>query len=168
MKSWVFAMLTGLFVFVAGCGKEDAKPANGGGAETASTKKSGDDHHDHDHDHGHDHEHGEDHPESVPLGETAMNNLKIVATQHETPKPGSEAAFDVTVTGGNTKPKAVRFWVGTEDAKGSVKAKAEEEAGNAWHTHVEVPAPLPAGSKLWVEIEPADGATFKVSFDLKS
>ena len=96
-----------------------------------------------------------------------MNGLKIVATQHETPKPGGEAAFDVTVTGGG-KPKAVRFWVGAEDAKGSVKAKAEEEAGNAWHTHVEVPGPLPAGSKLWVEIEPADGLPFKVSFDLKS
>jgi hypothetical protein len=80
--------------------------------------------------HDHDHEHGEDHHDSVPLGETAMNGLKIVATQHETPKPGGEAAFDVTVTGGG-KPKAVRFWVGTEDAKGSVKAKAEAEAGNA-------------------------------------
>ena len=52
-------------------------------------------------------------------------------------------------------------------AKGSVKAKAEEETPDNWHTHAEVPDPLPPGSKFWVEVEPPTGETFKVSFDLK-
>ena len=63
--------------------------------------------------------------------------------------------------------QSVRFWIGTEDAKGSVKAKAEEETTENWHSHAEVPNPLPAGSKFWVEVEPPSGQSFTVSFDLK-
>ena len=61
----------------------------------------------------------------------------------------------------------MRFWVGTEDGKGSVKGRAEEETPDNWHTHVEVPDPLPAGSKFYAEVEPATGEKFTVSFDLK-
>jgi hypothetical protein len=71
----------------------------------------------------------------------------------------------VVITGG--KPKAVRFWVGTDDGKGSVKAKAEEETTDNWHTHAKLPDLLPAGSKFWVEVEPPTGETFRVSFDPK-
>lgn len=81
-------------------------------------------------------------------------------------KPGGEGAFDVAITG--SKPKVVRFWVGTEDAKGSVKAKADEETPGNWHTHTEVPDPLPLGSKFWVEVEPAAGEPFTASFDLRT
>jgi len=101
----------------------------------------------------------------LPIGETTQAGLKLIATMDSPVKPGGEGAFDVVITGG--KPKAVRFWVGTEDAKGSVKAKAEEETTDNWHAHAEVPDPLPAGSKFWVEVEPPTGATFKASFDLK-
>ncbi len=54
-----------------------------------------------------------------------------------------------------------------ESAEGSVKAKAEEEATDNWHTHAEVPDPLPPGSTFWVEVEPQIGELFKASFDLK-
>jgi len=101
----------------------------------------------------------------LPLGEQTVGGLKLVATMDEAVKPGGEGAFDLVITGG--KPKAVRFWVGTEDAKGSVKAKAEEETPDNWHTHAEVPDPLPAGSKFWAEVEPPTGEKFNVSFDLK-
>jgi hypothetical protein len=33
---------------------------------------------------------------------------------------------------------------------------------------VEVPNPLPPGSKFWAEVEPQVGDKFKVSFDLKT
>ena len=69
------------------------------------------------------------------------------------------------------KATAVRFWIGTEDAKGSVKAKADIEnpaEPNRWHTHAEIPNPLPAGCKLWVEIETDTGEKVVGSFDLKS
>jgi hypothetical protein len=101
----------------------------------------------------------------IPIGEKTVGNLKLVATMDEPVKPGGEGAFDVVITGG--KPKAVRFWVGTEDAKGSAKAKAEEETTDNWHTHAEVPDPLPAGSQFWVEVEPPAGDEFTASFDLK-
>ena len=104
----------------------------------------------------------------IPIGEKTISGLKLVATMDEPIKAagGGEGAFDVVLTGG--KPKAVRFWVGTEDAKGSIKAKAEEETTENWHTHAEVPNPLPPGSKFWVEVEPPTGDKFTTSFELKT
>jgi hypothetical protein len=109
----------------------------------------------------------EDAHNHIPIGEVTHSGLKIVATMDAPVKAtgGGEGAFDVVITGG--KPKAVRFWIGTEDAKGSVKAKAEEETPDNWHVHAEVPNPIPPGSKFWVEVEPPTGQPFKVSFDLK-
>lgn len=88
---------------------------------------------------------------------------------------GKDAAFDVTIVpkdaaGGGPKATAVRFWIGTEDAKGSVKAKAEVEDPkdpNRWHVHAEVPSPIPAGSRFYFEIEDDKGGTHVGSFDLK-
>jgi hypothetical protein len=105
------------------------------------------------------------HHNRIPLGEKTVDGLKLIATMDEAVKPGGEGAFDLVITGG--KPKAVRFWVGTENAEGSVMAKADEETTDNWHTHAEVPNPIPPGSKFWAEVEPPTGETFKVSFDLK-
>jgi hypothetical protein len=104
----------------------------------------------------------------IPLGETTVGALKLVATMDAPIKAsgGGEGAFDLVITGG--KPKAVRFWVGTENAEGSTRAKAEEETKDNWHVHVEVPKPLPAGSKFWAEVEPPTGDPVKVSFDVKT
>lgn len=109
-----------------------------------------------------------DHPNQIVIGETTANGLKFKALQDEPVKPGGEGAFDLQITGypAGGKPKAVRFWVGTETGD-SVKAKAEEEKPDNWHVHAEVPNPIPAGSKFWAEVEPATGEKFKVSFDFK-
>ncbi len=86
---------------------------------------------------------------------------------------GKDAPIDVTVTpaaGTQTKVAAVRFWIGTEDGSGSVKAKSEIEnpaEPNRWHTHAEIPDPLPTGSKLWVEVEDDSGRRNVASFDVK-
>lgn len=80
--------------------------------------------------------------------------------------PGGEVAIDVAMTSATAKIAAVRLWIGTQDAKGSVKAKAELEK-DSWHTHVEVPIPLPEASMLWVEVETDAGAKSLASFDLK-
>ena len=106
-----------------------------------------------------------DHPNAVAIGEKTVAGLQLKALQDAPIKPGGEGAFDLRVTGG--KPKAVRFWVGLESGEGSVKAKADEETTDNWHTHVEVPDPLPPGSKFWVEIEPPQGEKQTVSFDFK-
>jgi hypothetical protein len=104
------------------------------------------------------------------LGEAEAKGMKFKALQDAPAKPGGEGAFDLIVTGypAGAKPKAVRFWVGTESGAESAKAKAEEEEKpDHWHTHVELPDPLPPGSKFWAEVDPASGEKFKVSFDFK-
>ena len=155
MKKLMFAACVGVAALSAGCGEESTTPTGGSSADTTAGSSS---------------------PSAapapatseharIPIGETTQAGLKLVATMDAPVKPGGEGAFDVVITGG--EPKAVRFWIGTQDAKGSVKAKAEEETTNNWHTHVEVPDPLPAGSKFWVEVEPPTGESFAASFDLK-
>ena len=148
-------------LIVGGC--KDDKPGDGtnkgGNTPTATNATAG----------GGGHKAGDDHANAVTLGETTANGLKFKAIQDEPIKAGGEGAFDLVITGypAGAKPKAVRFWVGTESGDGSVKAKADEESPDNWHTHVEVPKPLPAGAKFWAQVEPASGAAFKVSFDLK-
>ncbi len=146
-------------------------------------------------DHGHDHppaaasKTGDDHPHG-PNGEhtpatvpTAGHGGPVIALGTATAVPfslvatrdqgaivaGKDAPIDVTVTSTGGKPTAVRFWIGTEDAKGSVKAKAAIEnpaEPNRWHTHAEIPEPLPADSKLWVEVEAEGGVKSVASFEL--
>jgi hypothetical protein len=164
MKKFVLSTFVGLAVLCAGCDDSSHTHDSGTGATggattttpggtgaTAATQAATAGEHN-----------------RLPLGEATVGSLKLVATMDAPVKAsgGGEGAFDVVITGG--KPKAVRFWVGTEDAKGSVKAKAEEETTDNWHTHAEVPTPLPPNSKFWVEVEPPTGEKFVESFDLKT
>ncbi|MDX2131289.1 MAG: hypothetical protein SFY69_04475 [Planctomycetota bacterium] len=168
-------------------GCEEKKPT-----PTTSADDHGHDHntddHGHDHsadDHGHDHNAGASHPAPtaggpghggsvIALGEQTIGAFNAKATRDQGEiVAGKDAPIDVTVMpapGSTAKVAAVRFWIGTEDAKGSVKARAEVENPtdpSRWHTHAEVPSPLPAESRLWVEIEDDKGATTVSSFDLK-
>jgi len=110
----------------------------------------------------------------IELGAGTIGSFDVKATRDQGQLvAGKEAPIDVTVTpaaGSTAKATAVRFWIGTEDAKGSVKARAEVENSaepNRWHTHAEVPDPMPAGSKLWVEIEDDKGGKAVGSFELR-
>ncbi len=58
--------------------------------------------------------------------------------------------FNIAVSGGDVK--AVRIWVGPEDASGVMVAKTEIE-NDYHHGHVEMPDPIPADAVLWIEIE---------------
>lgn len=111
----------------------------------------------------------------IQLGTSTIGSFNVLATRDEgLIVAGKDAPIDVTVApvaGSTAKAAAVRFWIGTEDAKGSVKAKSEIEnpaEPNRWHTHAEVPNPIPAGSRLWVEIETDKDGTVTGSFELKS
>ncbi|MDZ4829328.1 MAG: hypothetical protein SGJ09_03900, partial [Phycisphaerae bacterium] len=111
---------------------------------------------------------------AIALGTSTIGTFSAVATRDEgTLAAGKDAAIDVTVTapaGVTAKVAGVRFWIGTEDGKGSVKAKAEVEdpkEPTRWHAHAEIPSPIPSGSMLWVEIENDKGETVKGSFSLK-
>jgi hypothetical protein len=144
MKKVAVVVSLGSAALIVGCNKGEDSPKGGASAPSASSSSS----------------------TTAPTGSTTKaGGLKLLATMDEPVKPGGEGAFDVVITGG--KPKAVRFWVGTESAEGSVRAKAEEETTDNWHTHAEVPNPLPPGSKFWVEVEPPAGEKFTTSFDLR-
>ncbi len=111
----------------------------------------------------------------IQLGSSTIGPFDVKATRDEGQiVAGKDAPIDVTVSptsGGAAKATAVRFWIGTEDARGSVKARADIEnpaEPNRWHTHAEIPSPMPAGSKLWVEIEDDKGQRHTGAFDLRS
>ena len=160
MKSFIFATCVGIAVLSTGC--NDDTPKSSGSGPTANPTGSGSSS---PAPAATQHAAPKEEHNRLPIGETTVSGLKLVATMDEPVKPGGEGAFDVVITGGT--PKAVRFWVGTENAEGSVKAKAVEEGPDNWHTHADVPDPLPPGSKFWVEVEPQTGEPFKASFDLK-
>jgi hypothetical protein len=155
MTGFVAVIVVGATACLTACEKKAPAPAPKAAAPKAS---------------GHDHEHeGHGHAHVITLGEATSGAYTVKATRDEGEiKAGGDAPIDVTITGAPVK--AVRFWIGTEDAAASVKARAEVENAaepNRWHTHAEIPDPLPAGSKLWVEIEGDSGAPTVVSFDLK-
>jgi hypothetical protein len=145
----------------AGCEKKDA---------AAPAAKAGDHSHDGDHAHDHDHDHAkagsmdkdDGHGETVQMGEQKAGPFTVKVSRDGDIKAGGDVPVDIWVDGG-AKGKAVRFWFGTEDGKGSIKAKCEVEV-DQWHTHGEVPDPLPEGSKLWIEIEGEDGTKTVVGF----
>ena len=157
---------------LSGCDNTGGKTTGGtttGGTTTGGTTggtTTGDDH-DHDHDEGdHDHDHGTG--ESLELGQAQAGPFTIRATRDSAAiAAGGEALVDVWVTGGTVG--AVRLWVGTQDGAGSVRARAEAadaDEPNRYHTHAEVPDPMPEGAMLWVEVEDEAGATHTASFPL--
>ncbi|MDZ4753856.1 MAG: hypothetical protein SGJ11_05100 [Phycisphaerae bacterium] len=164
----VIPVIAASIVALAGC-KDQAPVTN-----TSGTSGSTGAHDDHDHDHDDDHDHGaaaeHGHGATVALGEQIVDGFVVKASRDGEIKAGGDAPIDVWISlpAGSTSILAtVRFWIGTEDAKGSLKAKAEIENDN-WHTHVEVPDPLPAGSKLWVEFETGTAEKRFLGFDLKN
>lgn len=164
-------------------GCEDKKPTTTPPPATQPAAKSDVHDHDHaddkDHDHdkgdsktsGHDHGHG---GAVIDLGVQTIGPFSVKVTRDDGAiVPGKDSPIDVTVTtpeGQTGKVASVRFWIGTQDAKGSVKAKGDIEdpkEPNRYHTHAEIPNPIPADSKLWVEIEDDKGVKVTGSFDLR-
>ncbi len=142
---------------VAGCEKKPAPvtpPKSDGHTHADGTKHADDAKHD-------------DHDTVASLGKVTASGYDVEALCGGEVKAGNELHVTVKIGGGASKVVAVRVWVGVEDAAGSTKSKAEaEEAGH--HAHADVPDPVPAGSKLWVEFENEKHETIKVSFPFKA
>ena len=107
----------------------------------------------------------------IALGTFKLGTFEVTVTRDVGAiTAGGEAAIDATLAGQTANVSAVRFWIGTSDGKGSVKAKAEIEdptQPNRWHTHAEVPTPLATNAQVWVEIEVKSGEKLAAAFDLK-
>lgn len=141
--------------FFMGCNKEEPTTPQRPAATTSTAQDT--------HDAGH-------HGPVIELGTATIGGAGVRASRDQGEiKPGGDAPIDVWLTGETGKVVAVRFWIGTEDAVGSVKARADIEdpaQPNHLHTHAEVPNPLPPTSKLWVEIEIEGQGKQAGSFDL--
>lgn len=160
------AILVASISLLPACDKKEPAP---------TPPKTTDKHDSHDgHDHGPGGAHADEHASMIDLGTAAIGAFEVKASRDSGAiVAGKDAAIDAVVkpaAGAADKIAAVRFWIGTEDAKGSVKARADIEDPkhpDHWHTHAEVPSPLPAGSKVWIEIETDKGVRSAAGFDLK-
>jgi hypothetical protein len=138
----------------AGCQKDDAAQANKPPMVSNPTE---------------DQSNSSDHGPTTDLGSQTVDGWTVRATRSEV-AAGKEVGVDVWVTHESTKLSAVRIWIGSEDAAGSIKALANPENQSEpahRHAHAEAPAPLAEGSKLWVEWEDEAGGKHVISFDLK-
>lgn len=125
----------------ASCGSETTGPADSGNNDSGGYESGGDDH-------------GEGHE----LGDLTVGPFEMTVTQFGGIEAGAEGAFDVQFPKGSTRPDVARAWIGIESGVGSRKARLMKEPGNKLHGHVEVPDPIPADSKLWIEIDQDSGA----------
>jgi hypothetical protein len=116
----------------------------------------------------HKHEHGHGHGDMIAVGNVTLGTVVAKVEGAGVPAAGKEWHVTVDLPPGTAAPKAIRVWVGIESGRGSEKAKANPEAAHpgGHEAHVDVPAPLPEGSNLWVSLEPVAGDTVKGSLAL--
>ena len=113
-------------------------------------------------------EHKHEHGDMIAVGNVTLGTVVAKVEGAGIPAAGKEWHVTVDLPAGTAAPKAVRIWVGIESGRGSEKAKAEAEAAHpgGYEAHVDVPNPLPEGSKIWISIEPASGEAVKGSLAL--
>lgn len=138
MKPKLFPVLI-LSVLFAACGKETHvhTPGDGHGTEA-----------------GHTDDHGGGHGSMVSLGSIQLGGVAVEVKQEGTVEAGKEVGVDLSFAKGAAVPGTVRAWVGVESAAGSLKAKL-----SGMHGHLEVPKPLPEGSKFWFEADGTAGTS---------
>lgn len=95
------------------------------------------------------HSHGAEHP----LGAMTIGAHTFQLVQLGDVVAGKEAVFELGFAPDKKMPGTVRGWVGVESGEGSMKARFDKEGDRGLHAHLQVPPTLPAGSRLWIEIE---------------
>ena len=99
--------------------------------------------------------HGAEHA----LGDVALGEHKVQVVVLGDVEAGKEADFDVRFAAGSKRPETLRAWIGVESGQGSMKTRFANEGDTVMHGHVQVPSPIPEGSKVWIEIEAAAGTS---------
>lgn len=84
-----------------------------------------------------------------PLGSMTIGAHTFEVVQLGDVKAGEEVPVELKFAAGKPLPATARAWIGVQSGEGSVKQKLDKDL----HGHVDVPAKLPADSKLWIEIE---------------
>lgn len=159
-----------LTIALAGCGGGDHKDHKDDAHKDHKDHKDDahKDHKDHKDDAHKDHKDDDHHhgPEHV-LGTLDIGGFKVAVSQMGDVKPGGEGDFHVKVTGGSGKVVALRAWVGAQDGKGSTKVTAKMEGEGSFDAEMDVPDPIPAGGKVWIELEVEGGKKVQGGIDFK-
>lgn len=156
--STVSALILGASPALVGCGGE---PEQGPGTEKPADEHEG---HDHAPGEGHDDHEGED--DGTHLGTITAAGTRIKVEIHGDITPGEEAHLDLVALSG-PDPENVRGWIGLESGVGAMKGKAEPASGG-YHLHAEAPAEITADMKVWIEVEPTEGARETQGVPLKA
>jgi catechol 2,3-dioxygenase-like lactoylglutathione lyase family enzyme len=101
--------------------------------------------------------------ETIKMTNLAPVNIGPYTVQPMYEENLADGHFNLKISGGEVA--AVREWVGPEDASGVVVVKTEIE-NDYHHGHVEMPDPIPADARLWIEIETPAGERLKGSTPL--
>lgn len=102
---------------------------------------------------------------TTSLGTRGVPGGAITVTQVGTAAPGAPAAFRLAL--GALAPARVLAWIGAEGdliSSPGVPAVPTATAGT-WEVTLVLPAPLVAGSHVWVRLEFADGAVIETGAD---
>jgi hypothetical protein len=110
------------------------------------------------------HQHGKD--AIHKLGRKKIGDYTVSVILIGEAEAGEKVKFDIKLIDAKADPKALRVWIGAEDAKDDTKT-ALVKGEKTYAADVTVPKPLPAGAKIWVEVE-TDSGKAKGSYEMES
>jgi hypothetical protein len=97
------------------------------------------------------HSHGEA-SQAINYGKLAIGEFALEVTGAPM-IAGQDGFVDVMFKAMPVPMKAVRMWVGSENASETGKTKLQVVDGKSVHAHFPVPSPLTADHKIWIEVE---------------
>ncbi len=105
---------------------------------------------------------------SREAGTVTIGTTAVVAQMAGAATAGGRVAIELHLNPPTPIPEAVLVWIGDASGRGSVTVKAKDEAGHqgGYEADVAVPSPLPAGSRIWITIEPAAGGALSGSLPI--
>jgi hypothetical protein len=109
------------------------------------------------------HKHGEG--EKHKLGRQTIGEYTVSVIMIGEAEAGKTVEFDIKLIDAKTDPKAMRVWVGGENASATDKATAVK-GEKTYDADATVPTPLPNGAKVWVELE-TDKGVVRGSYEMK-
>lgn len=154
-----------LLILFAACGAKETKEHDNDGSH-ASHREGSEASHENDSDkeaHGDEHN---DHGKRQSLGKLTAFGRSFEVVQYGAVEAGAEAAFELEFASGKERIHTARAWIGIESGEGAMKAKMGIEGKTNMHGHIEVPKPIPADSKLWLELD-VDGKVETLSAAFK-
>ena len=90
------------------------------------------------------------------LGRVSIANITYEVMLHGEITPGGAAAIQIEVEY-KKAPGELRVWIGAQNGRGSVKSLLRADEHGHFHGHLEVPAKLPHGSAVWLDMVTNNG-----------